>query len=94
MEGLTWFHSHSALTELNSAAESRTLFARTDGWGGWGVGRDAGKGDNTSVRQDEHFLSGSLVTIVNNNTCIVELFLPEGNICSWRLERRLMRFLR
>lgn len=36
------------------------------------------KGCNASVRHVEYFLRCSLVAIIHNDTCTIELFLPGG----------------
>lgn len=66
MESLTWFHLHLELqrAELTEAA-CRMAVARTEGWQG-----GAGKAE-VSVKGCE---------VNNNDTCVVELFLPEWNI--------------
>lgn len=79
MESLLWFHLHLKFNSIElTAAERRMLVARTEG-----CREDAGKGGDTPVRHDEHFRLCSLVTIVNNNTCTVELLLLEWNSRSW-----------
>lgn len=79
MESFLWFYLYLKFNSIEFiAVERRMLVVRIEG-----CREDVGKGGDIFVRYDEYFRLCSLVIIVNNNICIVELFFLEWNSRFW-----------